>query len=108
MSNRKGRDFWKKLVAEYKRSGETQESFARKRRITVWSLRRWLYKFRREQNGVAKSDGKGFRFVEVKTDAVANGRISFHLGSTVLYFDKEPDARWVAELARAYEERGSC
>ncbi len=44
-----GREFWVAAVDEFERSEMTQESFARQRRISVATLRSWIYKLRRER-----------------------------------------------------------
>ncbi|MGM0576843.1 MAG: IS66 family insertion sequence element accessory protein TnpA [Myxococcota bacterium] len=42
------RDEWRKLIAEYEASGETQADFAKKHGIGLSALRSWLYRFRQE------------------------------------------------------------
>ena len=44
-----GREFWVSTVAEFERSGLTQERFAGQRRVPVTTLRTWIYKLRRER-----------------------------------------------------------
>jgi hypothetical protein len=47
----RGRAYWTKLVTELARSGLTHAEFAAKRDVSVWSLRTWLYRLRREERG---------------------------------------------------------
>jgi len=44
-----GREFWVATVDEFERSELTQERFARQRRLSVTTLRSWIYKLRRER-----------------------------------------------------------
>ena len=44
-----GREFWVATIDEFERSELTQESFARRRRLPVATLRSWIYKLRRER-----------------------------------------------------------
>jgi transposase-like protein len=44
-----GREFWVATVDELERSELTQEGFARRRGISVATLRSWIYKLRRER-----------------------------------------------------------
>lgn len=44
-----GREYWVATVDDFERSELTQEGFARQRRISVTTLRSWIYKLRREQ-----------------------------------------------------------
>ena len=51
MKRKKGdrRGYWRRIVAEFERSGRTQEAFARSRRLNVWTFRTWLYRIRAEK-----------------------------------------------------------
>jgi hypothetical protein len=42
---------WAQVVGEYERSGLSQEAFAQKKGVKVWSLRYWIYKERRKEQG---------------------------------------------------------
>ena len=46
---RRGREFWVTTVAEFDRSKLTQETFALRRGIPLTTLRKWIYKLRRER-----------------------------------------------------------
>ena len=46
---RRGREFWTSTVAEFERSGLTQESFALRRGVAVATLRKWIYRLRRDR-----------------------------------------------------------
>lgn len=43
------RGYWRRIVTEFERSGRTQESFARSRKLNVWTFRTWLYRIRAEK-----------------------------------------------------------
>ena len=45
---RRAREIWVGIVAQYEKSGLTQEAFAEERGIPVGTLRNWIYRLRRE------------------------------------------------------------
>lgn len=47
--SRRSRKFWGAAVAEFERSDLTQERFAVLRRISLTTLRSWIYRLRRER-----------------------------------------------------------
>jgi len=57
------RSYWRGVVADFERSGRTQEAFARSRRLNVWTFRTWLYRVRGERG---KREANPARLVEVK------------------------------------------
>ncbi len=46
---RRGRAFWSRLVAEFERSGLKHEAFAATQGVPVGTLRKWIYRLRRER-----------------------------------------------------------
>jgi hypothetical protein len=57
------RTYWRGVVAEFERSDQTQEAFARSRRLKVCTFRNWVYRVRAERK---KRDSSRARLVEVK------------------------------------------
>src|SRR5271169_2766316 len=52
---RRSREIWRNLIGQFERSGKTQEQFATEREIPLTTLRKWLYRFRGEQQEDAAS-----------------------------------------------------
>lgn len=46
---RRDRAEWEQIIGELESSGERQGEFARKRGLSIYSLRDWLYRIRRER-----------------------------------------------------------
>lgn len=44
----RGRTFWSQLVERFRRSGLTHEAFALQHDVPVGTLRKWIYRLRRE------------------------------------------------------------
>ena len=83
------------IVAEYRKSGLTQEAFARRRRIPVGTLRSWIY--RHDAQG-ARQD----RFIEISGPVTAGPEIVLRVGEQVaLELTELPSPEYVAELLRA-------
>jgi len=74
MAKEEGKDrqaYWRKVIAEFERSGGTHEEFARARRLNVWTFRTWLYRVRAERGHRQSSRSKPRRLVEVKVAEAA-------------------------------------
>ena len=84
------------IVAEFRKSGLTQEAFARRRRIPVGTLRSWIY--RDEDAQEARQD----RFIEISGPVAAGPEIVLRVGEqVVLELVELPSPEYVAELVRA-------
>jgi len=84
------------IVTEFRGSGLTQETFARRRRISVGTLRSWIYRDdeveeRREE-----------RFVEISGAAVVAGpEVVLRIGDQVVVeLGELPAPEYLAELSR--------
>lgn len=89
---RKARDIWINIVAQFERSGLTQEAFATERNIPVGTLRSWIYRLRREQSDAAETESPAILPVRVvastaplarQTETVAAPAIEVAVGATV-------------------------
>jgi transposase-like protein len=88
----------REIVEAYRRSGMTQEAFAKRHRLKVGTLRGWLY--RQEEAAVQAPTG---RFVEVQPAATARRaavvlRVS---ESLVIECEDLPPPEYLASLAEA-------
>jgi transposase len=105
MSPHRGREFWERVVAELEQSGLTHEEFARERRLNVGSLRRWLYRLRRERGSTA------MRVLPVRVETLlgVHGRTSdvveIDVAGTVLRVAVGTDVEYVTELLARLRDR---
>jgi len=97
---RPGPDEWRRLVAEYDGSTETQEAFCEARDVSLGTFRYWKYK-------LAKERPTRFLPVEVVGSPAPVARagalveVAVPGGGPVLRFEVGTDARYVAELVSA-------
>lgn len=49
----KGRQYWAEMVAAFEASGLTQVAFAKKKRISKWTLREWIIRLKEEEADAA-------------------------------------------------------
>ena len=87
----------REIVQEFRGSGLTQEAFARRRRISVGTLRSWIY---RDEE---VDEGREDRFVEISAPAVSTGpEVIVRVGEkVVLELGELPAPEYLAELSRA-------
>lgn len=123
------REEWSELIAEYQAVAgqESQESFARRKRLRVSTFRYWLYKWRSEQRAASS-----IRFIEVKTEAPSRGdqdaglmtkasagdrsgvvmdagvEVELSAGRCRLRFGGDVTARRIGEVVAALSERLPC
>ncbi len=96
-NRRRGRRYWKNVVAEYERLGGSQTAFARERGLPISTFRRWLAKLRTEEVAL-----EPVRFVELTPEpdlepVAAPVRLS--IGDAItLDLSELPPALYVAEL----------
>jgi hypothetical protein len=92
---RRTREQWRRLVAQFEKSGMTHAAFARSKAVNLASLRAWIYKLRRE----ARSP----RFVEVaprRRSAALTPKAVVVVGDARFEFDERPPAEYLAALLR--------
>ena len=87
----------REIVEEFRGSGMTQEAVARRRRISVGTLRSWIY--RDEEAEEERQD----RFVEISGPVVAAGpEVVLRVGDQVaLELSELPAPEYLVELAKA-------
>ena len=87
----------REIVAEFRGSGLTQEGFARRRRISVGTLRSWIY---RDEEVEEECED---RFVEISASSVPAGpEVVLRVGDqVVLELGELPAPEYLAELSRA-------
>lgn len=122
MSQKKTRQFWKKLIAEYERSsGITQVEFAKANGVKLSTFQRWLYKTRKESVGDLS---KEIRFVELfpsknvvsqssKTPTVhvpqENNRLYIELpGGMAMEFQHLPTPAYLAAISHNLAKVDHC
>lgn len=49
----RGREFWLRAIDEYGRSGLSQRAYSRKRGLSVWTLKMWISRFKKERSAEA-------------------------------------------------------
>lgn len=92
---RRRRAEWRRLVDEQRESGESQAGFARRRGLSVSTLRYWVQAFRRE---AAESEGA---FVEVSVTEGSSassgrpGRCRVSVGAVLIELDEVPSVEWL-------------
>lgn len=103
---RRSRAEWRTLVDELERTGEHHVAFAKRHGVNAGSLRKWLYRLRRER--VADLPAP---FVELSSAAsTASATIHRHppcrirTGRVDIEFPEAPEAVWVARLVAALEQ----
>jgi len=86
----------REIVAEFRNSGLTQEAFARRRRISVGTLRSWIY--RDEEIKEERQD----RFVEISGRVVAAGpEVVLRIGDQVaVELSELPAPEYLIELSK--------
>lgn len=91
----------KRLVAEYRESGLTQEAFAEERGINVGTFRQWLY--RRDRTPVAKGNQAG-GFAEIALDGFSpwTAEIDLPQGAR-LRLSAHASPRWAGELIKTLQ-----
>lgn len=87
----------REIVEEYRESGLTQAAFARRRRISVGTLRSWIYRDEEAQEGPQD------RFVEISGPVMAAGpEVVLRVGDqVVLELSELPAPEYLVEVARA-------
>lgn len=112
---RRSREEWKRLVAEYRSSGQSQRAFAQSRGLCLSSLTRWLTLLRREDERAKGGQGEG-GLMELVADerplratmAEAEGARLLVGRSVCLELPHWPAPDYVALIARAYEAVPPC
>ena len=86
----------REIVAEFRGSGLTQEAFARRRRLSVGTLRSWIY---RDDEALEERED---RFVEISASSLPAGpEVVLRVGDqVVLELGDLPSPGYLAELAR--------
>ena len=87
----------REIVAEFRDSGLTQEAFARRRRISVGTLRSWIYR------DAEVEEGREDRFVEISGPVVSAGpEVVLRVGEeVVLELAELPAPEYLAQLTKA-------
>lgn len=104
---------WETTIAEYEKSGETHAEFCARRRLSIHSLRTWLYRLRRERAAVtvARSATKAVQMVPVRirrparTAAPVDDVIEVAVRGAIVRVRVGQDTEYVAELAAALSAR---
>jgi hypothetical protein len=99
---RRGREFWTKVVDEYEAgSGETHAEFAARRRVGKATFERWLYLLRGERNELAVDSKVRLLPVQVAVGHV-EPQVLVELGGGLgLRVTVETDPGYVAALVTA-------
>jgi hypothetical protein len=86
----------REIVQEFRGSGLTQEAFARRRRISVGTLRSWIYRDDEVE------EQREERFVEISgSAAMAGPEVVLRIGDqVVLELGELPAPEYLAELSR--------
>src|SRR5512134_1639056 len=108
MAPRRGREYWYPLVEEYEASGQSQTAFAKRRAVSVGTLRHWITRYRSERAGLDREAAGSAvaRLVEVSVRASsgAGTGVRLVLGSMVwLELSGLPPVEYLVELADALE-----
>lgn len=106
------RRFWSALVARFEGSGRSRREFAAEAGVGLAIFQYWLYKLRREQEGVAirKARAAEVRLVPVTVKArpPARVRLELRVGGVRLRVPVGADPGYVAQLAAALAEMRAC
>ena len=106
------RRFWSALVARFEGSGRSRREFAAGAGVGLAIFQYWLYKLRREHEGVAvrKAPAAEVRLVPVALRArpPAPGRLELRVGGVRLRVPVGTDPGYVAQLAAALAETRAC
>ena len=84
---------WAQVVGEYERSGLSQEAFAQKKGVKVWSLRYWIYKERRKEQGRVG-------LVPITLTGSASGHFEVRVGEVGLRFEVGTRPEYVVAVLR--------
>ena len=89
---------WRNIIGQFERSGKTQEDFATERQIPLTTLRRWIYRFRREH----EEEEASILPVRVVSSASPSARRTDESGATVevmlVRFASDASAEFVGEI----------
>jgi len=106
------RRFWSALVARFEGSGRSRREFAAEAGVGIAIFQYWLYKLRREHEGVAvrKARAAEVRLVPVTVRArpPAPVRLELRVGGVRLWVPAGVDPGYVAQLAAALAEARAC
>lgn len=101
MQQRRGREFWQGLIAEFEGEGEREEhaEFAARHGVLVDTFRTWLYRLRAERPRRAR----GVRVLPVTVVGGDGARreISIDCNGVALRFAEDTDPGYVAALVTA-------
>ncbi len=114
MATRRNREFWRRVVSEYKASGQTAPAFAAARKLNLGTLRWWVSHLRRDDRAGTRASGAGFVEVTCASGplvvaaalplAESTPPVTVRVGAgVVLAFAVLPPAEYVAQVARCYE-----
>ena len=114
-ARRRSRQEWARLVAEYRRSGQSQSAFAQSRGLGLASLARWSRLLGREDERATGDDREG-GLIELVADEgpirattpEAEGARLLVGRSVCLELPHWPAPDYVAQIARAYEAVSAC
>ena len=96
---RRGREYWAVVVAEFERSSLTQREFCQKRGFTFLTFRHWLYRLRREGESTTA------RFVPlVPSPAARKSPVQLRVRNVEVEFSELPEASFLAELLRLMDQ----
>jgi hypothetical protein len=106
------RRFWSGLIARFEKSGMSRREFAVEAGVGLAIFQYWLYKVRREREGVAAGQARApeVRLVPVRVKALGAGpvRLELRVGSVRLRVPVGADPAYVARLAAALGEARAC
>ena len=105
------RRFWSALVARFEGSGRSRRDFAAEAGVGLAIFQYWLYKLRRERQGVGgKARVAEVRLVPVtiKARPTATVRIDLRVAGVRLRVPVGADPGYVARLAAALREAQAC
>jgi hypothetical protein len=95
---RHAREVWRNIIGQFERSGKTQEDFAAERQIPLTTLRRWIYRFRRE----GEEDDASILPVRVISSASPSARRTDEASAAVevmlVRFASDASAEFVGEV----------
>jgi hypothetical protein len=106
------RRFWSGVMARFEKSGMSRREFAAEAGVGLAIFQYWLYKLRREQEGVVagKAGTPEVRLVSVRVKAggTAAVRLDLHVGAVRLRVPVGADPVYVARLVAALGEVRAC
>jgi hypothetical protein len=90
------RKFWTTTITEFQRSGLSQEAFAARQRVSVGTLRGWIYRLRRERTAsvslvpvrvIASTapEARQSSAQAIEVDVAGSVRVRFPIGADVEY-----------------------